>query len=533
MSTSRKLGPPSTAWGRQSWLSACLVAAILLSAGVVRSQSYHNPVVPGDFPDPSVIRVGADFYATATTGNWAPHFQLLHSRDLVNWEAVGSVLTTTPTWAKGDFWAPEIIADKGRYFVYYTARRDDGKGKKGTLCVAVATAARPDGPYTDKGPIVCQEMGSLDPFFMRDEGGKPFLIWKEDGNDRGRPTWLYAQQLDESGTKLLGSPKKLFRNTAAWENHVVEGAYVLRRDGWFYLFYSGNACCGRSCKYALGVARSRTLLGEWEKNPANPILAANSSWQCPGHGSIVGADDGREFLLYHAYRNAAEAFNIGREALLDEVKFRDGWPAINGGRGPSENESTPFRNGIQHRSPNLVDEFSEAAVSPIWSYPIHTDEKIVLGGGFLNLAPNPAAAGEAVVGQRTVSGDYTASVRVVLANASTPEKAGLSVYSWRGAAVGVSIGGGRVFSWRRDDGRQQELASIDLAQKPESVVLRVKVADGETFRFAFSTDGGGSWRDVGEKISKSDIEGARLALIYDGAAGPYAAKFDWLRVTPD
>lgn len=95
---------------------AFLFLILTLAAGDL-AQTYENPVVPGDFPDPSVIRVGDDFYATTTSGNWAPHFPLLHSRDLVNWEIIGAVLSETPKWAKGDFWAPEIIADKGRYFV--------------------------------------------------------------------------------------------------------------------------------------------------------------------------------------------------------------------------------------------------------------------------------------------------------------------------------------------------------------------------------------------------------------------------------
>ena len=188
-----------------------------------------------------------------------------------------------PAWAKGDFWAPEIAEDKGKFYVFYTARRDEGKGKKGTLCVAVAVADKPDGNYIDKGALVCQEMGSIDAFFIRDENDKPFLVWKEDGNDRQQPTWMYAQQLDETLTKLIGKPKKLFRNEGSgWENHVVEGADIVRKNGYFYMFYSGNACCGRGCNYAMGVARSKTLLGKWEKNPANPILAANDVWQCPG-----------------------------------------------------------------------------------------------------------------------------------------------------------------------------------------------------------------------------------------------------------
>jgi beta-xylosidase len=245
-----KFNFPSKSFYKTLRISLRLPSLIFLFAFALNAQTYTNPVIPGDFPDPSVIRVGRDFYATATTGGWSPHFPLLHSTDLINWRIVGAIFKEKPAWAKGDFWAPEITVDKGRFFVYYTARRDEGKNKKGTLCVAVATSEKPDGPYTDRGPLVCQEMGSIDAFFVRDESDRPFLIWKEDGNDRQKPTWLYAQALDESGTKLLGKPKKLFRNTEAWENHVVEGSYIIRRNGWFYHFYSGNACCGRACNYA-------------------------------------------------------------------------------------------------------------------------------------------------------------------------------------------------------------------------------------------------------------------------------------------
>ena len=193
-------------------LSICVHLWLIFLVLTASAQTYTNPVIAGDFPDPSVIRVGEDYYATATSGGWTPVFSILHSKDLVNWKAVGSVFATKPNWAKGDFWAPEIAVDKGKFYIFYTARRDEGKGKKGTLCVAVAVSDKPDRDYVDKGALVCQEMGSLDGFFIRDENDKPYLVWKEDGNDKQQPTWLYAQALDESLTKLVGKPKKLFRN---------------------------------------------------------------------------------------------------------------------------------------------------------------------------------------------------------------------------------------------------------------------------------------------------------------------------------
>jgi beta-xylosidase len=499
-------------------------------------------VIPGDFPDPSVIRVGDDFYAASTTGGWAPHFPLLHSRDLINWEIIGAVLTKTPAWAKGDFWAPEIIADKGRYFVYYVARRRQGRGRfegketTGTLCVAVATASTPTGPFTDKGPLACQKLGSIDPFFVRNENGKPFLIWKEDGNAFGQPTWLYAQRLDESGTKVLGKPTRLFRNTDPWEGGVVEGAYVLRRGGWFYFFYSGNACCGRGCNYALGVARSKTLLGDWEKNPANPILAANKFWQCPGHGSIVTTSDGRDFLLYHAYRNDPDAFNIGREALLDEVLFQGEWPTIDRGKGPSEKADAPFRSTKQRQLVGLDDEFNEPVLSPLWNYPIFNEPVVKLERGFLAVAPNEKTVAdkdrEIVLAERTVSPNYVATTRLDISQLSAQESAGISVYGWRDNAVGLSVESGKIYSWRRDSGNRKEVSSVSLPQASTALTLRIETEHGETFRFAYSGDEGRTWRDIGEKVVKSDIENAHVALIYDGTATEFGARVDWLRVEP-
>jgi xylan 1,4-beta-xylosidase len=508
----------------------CLVwlFALLVCVQISFSQTYTNPVIAGDFPDPSVIRVGAsDYYATATAGGWSPVFSILHSKDLVTWKTVGAVFPTKPAWAKGDFWAPEIAQDKGKFYVFYTARRDEGKGKKGTLCVAVAVSDKPDRDYVDKGALVCQEMGSLDGFFVRDENGKPFLIWKEDGNDRQQPTWLYAQQLDESLTRLIGKPKKLFRNEGAgWENHVIEGADVVRHGDYFYMFYSGNACCGRSCNYALGVARSKTLLGTWEKNPANPILPANDVWQCPGHGTIVETPDGSDFLLYHAYRKRADAFNIGREALLDKIEWTaDGWAAINGGRGPSNTAKLPFPSPANAaKSSAFTDEFTESILSPNWQFPLAPPETVDPKNGTLSFAAGDG--GEAVIATRTVSGNYMATTLIKTAATAADEIVGLSAYSWRDNAVGISFGAGKVSVWRRERGKQEIAASAEVSSK-EKIYLRMTVADAESYKFAYSFDGD-DWKTLGNPVTGSHVEGARVALTHAGKGR--GAGFDWLKI---
>ena len=254
--------------------------------------TYQNPVIAGDYPDPSVIRVGKDYWATATSSEWGPEFPLLHSRDLVDWELTGAVFPHRPSWAVGNFWAPEISEYRGKYFIYYVGRKEGGP-----LAVAVASADKPGGPYTDHGPLVAQDAGSIDPVPVTDEKGQRYLIWKEDGNSRKLPTILWAQQLTEDGTQLVGERREILRNDTPWEGAVVEGPFMVRRGEWFYLFYSGSGCCGKGCNYALGVARAKSLLGPWEKNPANPILAGNNDWKCPGHGSIVADEKGRYWLL--------------------------------------------------------------------------------------------------------------------------------------------------------------------------------------------------------------------------------------------
>lgn len=503
-----------------------------------RQATYENPVIAGDFPDPSVIRTGTDYWATATTGGWSPHFPILHSRDLVNWRVVGAVFRSAPPWVKDDFWAPEFAEDGGRFYVYYTARRDDGPGKEGTLCVAVASASAPAGPYTDHGPLVCQSVGSIDAFAVKDENGRRYLIWKEDGNSRNQPTPIWAQPLSADGLKLTGKRREILRNTSPWESHVTEGTYIIRRGGWFYHFYSGNACCGRGCRYALGVARARKLLGPWEKNLANPILAANDEWQCPGHGSIVSTPDGRNFLLYHSYRRRADTFNVGRESLLDEVVWgADEWPSINGGRGPSNSGPSPLGIDEKEDEAELFDGFNSVQLDPVWQWPMRYEQSArveVERGGRLLLTATKARTPDdewtgAVLARRATSGDYTAITTVETGAMRAEARAGLSAFSWRDRAVGVAVGGGKVYVWRREGNDRRTLATADAPATP-LVFLRMSATGGETYRFAYSADGR-TWKELGDGVGGSFIEGARIALTVGGAPGAVAG-FDWLRVQP-
>ena len=515
-------------------LAVLCVAAPRAAAAAESGATYTNPVLAGDYPDPSIIRVGKDFWATATSSEWGPQFPILHSRDLVNWKIIGAVFPKRPAWAMGNFWAPEISEDHGRYCVYYVGRKKDGP-----LSVAVATADKPEGPYTDHGPLVSQEAGSIDPMPVTDEKGERYLIWKEDGNSRKLPTILWAQQLSGDGASLVGDRKELIRNDAPWEAAVVEGPFLLRRGDWFYLFYSGSGCCGRGCAYAMGVARSRSLLGPWEKNPSNPILAGNEHWKCPGHGSVVTDDRGRYFLLYHGYDAKTFVFT-GREMLLDEVKFgSDGWPTINGGKGPSLGAPSPFGITQTRTGRTFFDDFTAEHLGPGWQWPQANEPSVRLdaaNGGQLVLAPVGEHASDpvgAVLARSSTSGDYEAMTVIDTRSLKLGAFAGLSAFGDPANALGVAVGEGKAVVWQREKNQHKTVAELGGVIWP-SVYLRMRATGGNRFQFAVSSDGR-EWKPVGETAEGGYLppwdRSVRVALTVGGAVG-VEGRFNSFRITP-
>ncbi|MBI1839778.1 MAG: family 43 glycosylhydrolase [Verrucomicrobia bacterium] len=513
----------------------CLVGCVAAgSASEAPGLPFTNPVIPGDYPDPSVIRVGKDYYATATTSEWGPEFQILRSRDLVRWKPVGVVFPHRPAWAVGNFWAPEIAEHLGRYYVYYVARK-----RGGPLAVAVATAAKPEGPYVDHGPLVAQEAGSIDPMPITDENGDRYLVWKEDGNSRRLPTILWAQRLTRDGLRLVGERTALFHNDAGWEGAVVEGPFVVRRADGFYLFYSGNACCGLKCGYALGVARSRKLLGPWEKAPTNPILAGNDDWRCPGHGSIVRDPAGRYFLLYHAYDAKSSVFT-GREALLDEVIFgADGWPVIRGGRGPSPGRSAPQHAAIREKATAFFDDFSRKSLGLGWQWPQDNEPILDFGSGGpgeLILRPTREHSEDiagAVLGRSTTMGDYTAEGVIDIARCGKGSVVGVSAFGDAANAIGLAHVDGKLRLWLRNRGQTTVLREVD-APPGQKLHLRLSASNGRDFQFAASADGR-AWVAVGSDQQGSHLppwdRAVRVALTVGGRIDAQGA-FDSFRIRP-
>ncbi|HYE06868.1 MAG TPA: glycoside hydrolase family 43 protein [Planctomycetota bacterium] len=304
------------------------------------STTYRNPVVAADCPDPTILRTGDWWWTATTSGDRADAFPVRRSTDLVTWVDAGFIFPShrRPAWIASACWAPELGMVDGGYACWYTARDHGGR-----LCVGVATSDHPAGPWRDRGePLIrTADVGQIDPAFFRDADGKTYLYWKEDGNDLRpcRPTALYGQAIAGDGVTLLGERRTLMINDLAWEGDLVEGPGLIARDGWYWMFYSGNAFYDG--RYATGVARARHPLGPFEKR-GDPILVSSDRWLGPGHGVPFAIGD-EHWFLYHAWRGVADFKKHGRQLLLDRIVWGpDGWPGFAGGVPSSDVRAAPL-----------------------------------------------------------------------------------------------------------------------------------------------------------------------------------------------
>jgi beta-xylosidase len=418
------------------------------------------------------------------------------------------VFTKRPRWAGKDFWAPEITRlSDGRFAVFFSAQ---SKNPKLWHCLGVARARAPEGPWRDLGrPLRCGRYGSIDAYPTRDENGRLYLIWKEDGNAFQRPTPMFAQRLQEDGARLLGRPKELFRNNPrSWERKVVEAADVTRHGGYFYLLYSGGLCCTRKCAYAVGVARSKRLLGPWRKYAGNPILRGGNGWRCPGHTTVVGGDT----ALFHAYRAGAGRI-AGRQLLAAPFTYGpNGWPRIGDGRPPAP--------AIGAASTAFTDNF--ASLAPEWEYSNRRPPGIRIGNGLTLRAhrANKRRLDGGVLARRTGTVNYTATATIDGASLGGSQHldggthAGIASYRSGFEAIGVAVGPRRAVVWQRRKGRYRERSVVLL---PGNMLEHVRmVARGNRFLFQVSPNGV-TWRGVGRGYLRGPIEeSARFALTVGG-----------------
>ncbi len=323
-----------------SWFLACTIKR---TNSAVQDQTREainlvNPALPGDNPDPSIIRVGDTYYATSTTNEWAPCFTIYKSTDLKKWTLINHVFPQGPKdmklqWGENKFWASELSYDPKQHkiYAYYTAQARNVTGNSGLRCgIAWIDADKIEtGKFTDNGPVIIEDRcGAIDAFEMIDKG-KIYAFWKNDGNGCGQETWIWMQEINESRTQLMGEKKKLFTASQPWEDKLVEGACFFKKGDYYYSLYAVGGCCDAKCNYKTGIARTKDLAsGKWEKYEKNPIMFSNDNWKCPGHGTVVETRDGRLFMLYHAFNKNYDVF-VGREGVVEELTMsEDQWPLL-------------------------------------------------------------------------------------------------------------------------------------------------------------------------------------------------------------
>ena len=297
-------------------------------------------MINADFPDPFVANFDGAFYAYAT-GTQGKNIQVTSSPDLVHWQPPQEALLRLPRWIATDTWAPEVAHTSAGYVMYYSGRsgavqRPNGDG---ALCISVAIADSPAGPFVDQSetPLVCQPElgGSIDANYFAGDDGSQYLVWKNDGNCCAIPTKIWIQPLAPDGLSLAGSgPSETgLVSDAPWERGIVEAPTLVHQDDTYYMFYSGNEY--ESHRYAVGYATSDSVTGPYVDAAANPILVNAAPAVGPGHQSVVEDDDGDLWMAYHAWDVGALGYLAGgRRALwLDPLVFDGGTPNVQGPNG--------------------------------------------------------------------------------------------------------------------------------------------------------------------------------------------------------
>ena len=270
-------------------------------AGKLYSTTFSNPVIGHNCPDPTVLddRARTGYFYAYSTSNKKTNLPVYRSKDMVTWEAVGDGMPSDwKPWSEGGrLWAPDINYVDGKYILYYAI---GVWGNMELSASGVATSDKPEGPFQDKGMVVSyQNTGvgnSIDPMLFIDENGTKYLYWGSFGETSG--IWVVKLSDDGLSIKEGAVPVKLGATN-------MEGSYVIKRNGYYYMFNSKGSCCeGSSSTYHVVVSRS--------KSPEGPFVG-------PDGKSLLDSDYSNIILS-----SSPDSTFIGM--LIDKIIWENGWP---------------------------------------------------------------------------------------------------------------------------------------------------------------------------------------------------------------
>ncbi|MCR8668001.1 family 43 glycosylhydrolase [Aestuariibaculum sp. M13] len=314
----------------------------------VASNTYTNPIFSGDYPDPSILRDGDDFYMVHSSFEYYPGLLIWHSTDLINWEPVTHALTEY----LGSVWAPDLVKYENKYFIYFPASNTN----------YVITADNIAGPWS--APIELK-VSMIDPGHITDDEGNRYLYFSSGS---------YVP-LSKDGLSVAGDVKHVYDGweiPREWsiECFCMEGPKLFKRGDYYYLTVAEGGTAGPATGHMVISARSKSPLGPWENSPQNPILrttSKNEKWWSVGHGTVFNDSQDNWYMVFHGYEN--EFYNKGRQTMLVPITWtEDGWYKI-----PDEIDLEspikvpPLKNNIE-KSFDLNDDFSGETLKSQWTF---------------------------------------------------------------------------------------------------------------------------------------------------------------------
>ena len=494
---------------------------LVLGAQALPAQQLRNPIIPGFHPDPSVCRVGDDFYVVQSSFHYFPGVPIYHSKDLVNWELIGNVLdreSQLPLKGANSWlgiYAPTIRYHEGTFYMITTNVANGGN--------FMVTATNPAGPWSE--PVWLKQEG-IDPSLYF-EDGKCYMV-----SNPGAAIWL-CEINPKTGEQLTES-RQLWRGTGG---RHPEGPHIYKKDGWYYLLISEG---GTELAHKLTIARSRDIYGPYESNPANPILTncrmagQNSQIQGTGHGDLVQAADGSWWVTFLAYRNFGGSYHhLGRETCLAPVEWPEGqWPVVNGGQAidtlmavktlaeqkPRRCVTTPLHMVYIQ---NPISE-NYTPVGRGWRLKAH---------GSLSENNQPT-----FLGRRQESPEMTVETEIDTDNLGFGTEAGLTVYQIQDghmdlALVKYQTGTVAVVMKYQIKSLQGEVMGEDSGLPLMQGKVRLRItSDGNQYRFLYSCQGG-PWKEVTKQdcslVSTEVVGGFTGVTVGMYADGDGSATFNY------
>ncbi len=381
---------------------------------------YQNPVLPGFYPDPSVCRVGRDFYLVTSSFEYFPGVPIFHSRDLVSWRQLGHCLTRasqlplSKAGASGGIYAPTLRYHDGTFYMTTTNVSAGGN--------FIVTARAPEGPWSEPIPVA---QPGIDPSLFFDEDGSVIYTTSHQG--------AFQSRIDVASGKLLSEPKVVWGGTGG---QYPEGPHLYRRQGWYYLLLSEG---GTEYGHMITMARSKSVWGPFEPCARNPILShrsLRSPIQGVGHADLVDTADGAWFAVSLAFRpnGYPPCYHLGRETFLGPVAWSDDGFPVMGDHG---------RWSLEHETPlplepppaaEARDDFTADELALCWNYlrnPDPSQYSLRERLGWLRLRGSAAGlddvASPAWVGRRQCHFSVRVAACLEFQPASEREEAGLVV----------------------------------------------------------------------------------------------------------